>query len=1004
MNTLKKHGRTRAAIVALSLFLGTVALQSCKDDYFYDDTEPDWLGASIYEYLEEQGNFKYFLKVIDDLDYAEVLRKTGSKTLFAADDEAFMEGIRKAWNIDSYEQLSENQKKIILRSSMLDNAYLLEMLSSTAAANANSDPVEGRCLRQVSSASVLDSIGYFYDSDLPQNNPFWDAYREKGIRLAIDGTTPMMVHFIEDQLKDNNIKLSDLNLLFNHKYSDITDSDAFIFDKRVIKQNVTCKNGYVHQLDGLLIPPSNMAEEIRTNGKTNLFSRLLDRFSVPFYDEKNANNKTLNDDYNRLYHYGDDAAAEKVYEKRYFTAESDRGAEKIGSGFLSITDDNNVAQNAKGSLMFDPGWNYYKSGTSNTSAPENDMAAMLVPNDEVLTEYFMTGSGKHLRERYGVRADGTEMTDIVEILDSIPLEVIQKFVRNLMLPSFNNYVPSKFYSILDDSRRVMGVTEADIDNCIIANNGVIYVTNRPFSPASYVAVVAPVLMSENLNIMHWAIEQFDYDKYLLAMDSYFSLIVPNDEALIYYDPVTLTNPYPTMYKFHYDSSKKSAEVVWAEQWTYDPVTMQPMDSLKALTSTGTSVNSKIKDCLTQLLEYYIVVGDFQNGNKYHMSKGYGTVKVEADGPIDVNGKPTVTKIYGGQQLEEIAATGIDTYKTPGEIYNQENGNTYRLDADDAKIIMPATRSVFKTMEQTPEFAEFFNLCNVDEDVANLIAYKDPTTGKVVNDSLNKYIVFENTNKIAGDYNVRTFNTYHYTVYVPTNEDIQQAYSEGLPSWEELSDKKDEIEEWSNQVADLTLTVDSLADAIYEQIDLSAGLETPEILQMKADTANLHRQIESLQAKVDEETAIVKAKAELILAFVKYHIQDNSVYVDELPHSVVTGIEEDFSPSYETAALDPETKRFSKLTVETVSSSYSSHATLHVTDTKKNGDTSAPACDCHVINEDGTEGTLFNVMTRDIVINGSNIETSSYAVLHLIDGVLVNDRIYDSATHKFKLAL
>lgn len=1002
MNTWKKHGKTRAAIVALSLFLGTVALQSCKDDYFYDDTEPDWLGASIYEYLEEQGNFTYFLKVIDDNDYTEVLKKTGSKTLFAADDAAFMEGIKKAWGLTSYDQLTENQKKIILFNSMLDNAYLLEMLSSTAAPNSSSDPVEGRCLRQVSSANIVDSIGYFYNADLPQNNPFWDAYREKGIRLATDGTKAMMVHFIDEQLRENNIKLSDLNLLFNFKYSDITDKDAFIFDKRVVKQNVTCKNGYVHQVDGLLIPPSNMAEEIRTNGKTKLFSRILDRFSVPYYDESNSNNRTLNEDYNRIYHYGDDANAEKVYEKRYFTDKSNRGSD--GSGFLSILDDNNVTQNAKASLLYDPGWNNYKSGTTNTSTPENDMASMFVPNDEVLTEYFMTGAGKHLRERFGKRADGTEITNIEEIIDSIPIDVVQWFARNVMMSSFNNTVPSKFGSILDDARRVMGITEGSIDNCIIANNGVVYITNEVFSPSRYVAVIAPVTYAENLKIMQWAINAFDYDKYLLAMDSYFSLIVPSDEALTYYDPTTLNDPYPTMYKFHYNEAKKNAEVVWAEQWTYDPVTMQPMDSLKALTSTGSSVNSKIKNCLEQLLEYYIVVGDFQDGNKYHMSKGYGTVKVEADGPADATGRPTVTKIYGGQQLEQMAETGADVFKAPGEVYNMENGNTYRLDNDGANLVMPATHSVYKTMKQTPEFAEFFNLCNVDEDVANLIAYKDPTTGKVVNDSLNKYIVFENTNKIVDDYNVRTFNTYHYTVYIPTNDDILQAYSEGLPSWEELGEKKDEITEWSDQIADLTITVDSLIDAIAEQTEASAGFETPEILQMKADTANIYHQIDALQTKVNEETAIVKAKAELIIAFVKYHIQDNSVYVDELPHCVVTGIEEDFTPSYETAALDPETKRFSKLTVETVPGSYSSHATMHVTDAKKDGDTSAPVCDCYIINEDGTEGTLFNVMTRDIVLNGSNIETSSYAVLHLIDGVLVNDRIYDSVTHKFKLAL
>ena len=56
------------------------ASYSCKDDYKLDDGNPSWLGSSIYEYLQTQGNYKNFVNLIDDLDYAEVLSKTGSKT------------------------------------------------------------------------------------------------------------------------------------------------------------------------------------------------------------------------------------------------------------------------------------------------------------------------------------------------------------------------------------------------------------------------------------------------------------------------------------------------------------------------------------------------------------------------------------------------------------------------------------------------------------------------------------------------------------------------------------------------------------------------------------------------------------------------------------------------------------------------------------------------------------------------------------------------------------
>ena len=83
----KKHVSKVGKYISMACLLFVCAtVQSCRDEYYYDDREPDFLGASIYDYLQEQGNFTLFLRVIDDLKYGEVLKKTGSKTLFVADD------------------------------------------------------------------------------------------------------------------------------------------------------------------------------------------------------------------------------------------------------------------------------------------------------------------------------------------------------------------------------------------------------------------------------------------------------------------------------------------------------------------------------------------------------------------------------------------------------------------------------------------------------------------------------------------------------------------------------------------------------------------------------------------------------------------------------------------------------------------------------------------------------------------------------------------------------
>ena len=134
---------------------------------------------------------------------------------------------------------------------------------------------------------------------------------------------------------------------------------------------------------------------------------------------------------------------------------------------------------------------------------------------------------------------------------------------------------------------------------------------------------------------------------------------------------------------------------------------------------------------------------------------------------------------------------------------------------------------------------------------------------------------------------------------------------------------------------------------------------------------------------------MKADVELIVNFVKYHFQDNSVYVDNLPHSIVEGEEVKYVVKYETAALDEVTKRFSAVTVQT------QNGTISV-----KGDIDEIDNTCYVNNAEGTEGILHNIMTRDIEFSSQNIETSSYAVVHQIDGFLVNSRIFDATTQTF----
>lgn len=109
----------KLSLSGLCLAVVCGAFSSCKDRYDLDDegNYPSWLGNSIYDELKNPnpevltGTFNNYVRLIDDLGYAEVLGKTGSKTVFPANDEAFARFFAKnSWGVSKYEDLTIAKK------------------------------------------------------------------------------------------------------------------------------------------------------------------------------------------------------------------------------------------------------------------------------------------------------------------------------------------------------------------------------------------------------------------------------------------------------------------------------------------------------------------------------------------------------------------------------------------------------------------------------------------------------------------------------------------------------------------------------------------------------------------------------------------------------------------------------------------------------------------------------------------------------------------------------
>lgn len=849
----------------IALLVGGFVLSSCQK-YDLDEKAPEGWGNSIYSWLDEQGNYTNTVRMINDLNYQEVLGKTGSKTLFVADDAAYERFYsNNSWGAKRYEDLSIAQKKMLLFGNMIDNSIQLSSLSTI-----QGKPLkEGQAMRRFSALSEYDTIPVLKTQDMPDNK-YWRRHRESGKDMVCmeDGSAVPMLLFLEAQLSNNRITNDDYNFLFNHT-TNRQAGDASVNGINVVEDNIRCANGFIHRTGEVVTPLTNMAELIAQKPQISLFNSLLERFCAPYPDSKDL---AKTNHYNYLYN----ANIDTLYTKRFFNEK--RGVE------VAVTPD---GASVPAQLMFDPEWNSYystsnKDASEGNAAEQRDMAVMMVPTDAAMREYWNT-TGKPLSENYASWND-------------VPDDVIIKLLNVNMLPSFTSSVPSKFDAILNDANDPMGVNVADIDSVWMTCNGAVYLTNKVYSPTAYVSVSFPALINRNMKIIDWAITQCKYNVYLNALGSDYSFFIPTNDALIeYIDPCSYGKQNLQLLSFRWDETKKIDERVYAVLYNYDEAT-------GARDSVGIVNNYyRITKCLQDILDTHIVIGRVWDGkNTYFRTKNGTGIRVTnpsdesnmlVEGSFQMNeGQPLrVSRVY--DQRKEVAGG---------------NGKSYVLEG---QPIMGTRLTVYDQLAAHPKyFGKFLELLEGSgllEKIHNL------GTGN------------ENDNKACGGTNISVFNTYHYTIYVPSNEAIEQLQKEGkLPSWEQVD------------------------------LDHQAG---------------------------DEDKALSDSLN--IVNFLKYHIQDNALYIGA----------QNESGDFETSLINKKTRRFYMVKSQLKDDEIE---VLDAVDQKNMRDgvatTKHTVSKKSYIDDNGIQRDLYNIQAREYLYNNrdattaTELYTTSSAVIHLID--------------------
>jgi hypothetical protein len=556
----------------------------------------------------------------------------------------------------------------------------------------------------------------------------------------------------------------------------------------------------------------------------------------------------------------------------------------------------------------------------------HDGATMLVPSDEALLDWWQNGAGKPMREEYGT-------------MDNIPYETLASLMRVNMRQSLIESVPSKFQDMLDDSQGDLGARKEHIIKSYMGNNGMVYLVNKVYTPAEFRSVMYPATSHSNTSfsaIYHSmtgtasgsTCTNFDFSPYLTSLDTKYTLLIPENIK-----------------------TSHSADVAGKVFRIIDPCSygLDNQNLVEVYYDTNNRINAV----------YYMCKVD-ENGNVYNIGTKRDMVNSYANKGTNSKFENMLYDLLDNSIIVsdiDAAASGQKYFKTKAGSYiyvttggaghifrggfqqnysqdisvsnsnryaGYENGVTYAFQTDDSEEI---------GFPMTSNKSVYQTLKEAKDNGVPCSLFLDLISGDLTDDK-NKLMLSENGSyqcfgHANQNQNVMVFDNYNYTVFVPEDSKIQALIDqEYLPTW----------------------TTWQYYHQLYED-----NIESPD---------------PAVVAQAKKDSTIAVQIADRIRSFVRYHIMDNSVYIAGDPIS---------NTSYETAKLNTTTQRFYPIKVISADAS-----AIQIADNRNQVR--------NVLSSFNNKSCRESWVTGKTDDNNSaaqaRISSTSYAVVHLIDDVLI----------------
>ena len=263
-------------IVTLLSIVGTGCKKKAFDEFY---GRPDTLAQPIYQVLQQKGNFTSLLALIDKAGYRNILGAAGYWTLFAPNDAAFQKYFAEQ-GISGIDKIDSATAQGIVTYALTYNAFTKARLNDY---QANTGWIPNNSFRR-RTANYLS----FYD-DTTKTGEKVKALGSNRNNSFVNGdnNNKYISYFTDVYFASKGLSSADYTYFFpNSSFSGFN-----VMDAAVLKSDYVAENGYIHEIDKVILPAKNIDQHLKTTAQYSEFKKLLDKYIVSFVSNADATNR-----------------------------------------------------------------------------------------------------------------------------------------------------------------------------------------------------------------------------------------------------------------------------------------------------------------------------------------------------------------------------------------------------------------------------------------------------------------------------------------------------------------------------------------------------------------------------------------------------------------------------------------------------------------------------------------------------------------------------------------